>query len=131
MNTVGPTELRFRCEMARFTKTLVGTRNPSGYLDLEVHLPEAGFSTSGLLAIWCVIFVGLADNAIRPLAIGATSKIPVPAIVLGAICGVFAMGALGLILGPVAFAILITVWRDVTETDQTKGLAGDRLEPPA
>jgi len=92
---------------------------------------NGAYLKAGLLAIWCVIFVGLADNAIRPLAIGATSKIPVPAIVLGAICGVFAMGALGLILGPVAFAILITVWRDVTETDQTKGLAGDRLEPPA
>jgi predicted PurR-regulated permease PerM len=67
-----------------------------------------------LLAIWCLVFVGLADNAIRPLAIGAKSNIPVPAIVLGAICGVFALGILGLILGPVIFAILITVWQDVT-----------------
>ena len=72
-----------------------------------------------LLAIWCVIFVGLADNAIRPLAIGAKSNIPVPAIVLGAICGVFALGILGLILGPVLFAILITVWRDITGEDQS------------
>jgi hypothetical protein len=61
-----------------------------------------------------VFFVGLADNAIRPLAIGAKSNIPVPAIVLGAICGVFALGILGLILGPVVFAVLITVWQDVT-----------------
>jgi predicted PurR-regulated permease PerM len=71
-----------------------------------------------LLTIWCVFFVGLADNAIRPLAIGAKSNIPVPAIVLGAICGVFALGILGLILGPVIFAILITVWRDATGDDQ-------------
>ena len=72
-----------------------------------------------LLAIWCIIFVGLADNAIRPLAIGAKSNIPVPAIVLGAICGVFALGILGLILGPVIFAILITVWKDVTEIESS------------
>jgi predicted PurR-regulated permease PerM len=71
-----------------------------------------------LLTLWCIIFVGLADNAIRPLAIGAKSNIPVPAIVLGAIGGVFALGILGLILGPVLFAVLITVWRDVTGTDQ-------------
>ena len=45
-----------------------------------------------LLAVWCIIFVSLADNAIRPLAIGAKSNIPVPAIVLGAICGVIAVG---------------------------------------
>ncbi|HXE97088.1 MAG TPA: AI-2E family transporter [Dongiaceae bacterium] len=69
---------------------------------------------AGLLALWCIIFVGLADNAIRPLAIGAKSNIPVLAIVLGAIGGVFTLGILGLILGPVVFAILTTVWRDVT-----------------
>jgi len=67
-----------------------------------------------LLAIWCIIFVGLADNAIRPLAMGATGKIPVTAVVLGATCGVMTLGVLGLILGPVLFAILITVWKDVT-----------------
>ncbi|MBV5340061.1 MAG: AI-2E family transporter [Deltaproteobacteria bacterium] len=70
-----------------------------------------------LLAIWCVFFVGLADNAIRPLAIGAKSNIPTTAIVLGAIGGVFALGILGLILGPVLFAILATVWRDITGTE--------------
>ena len=78
---------------------------------------NGAYLKAGLLALWCVIFVGLADNAIRPLAIGAKSNIPVPAIVLGAIGGVFALGILGLILGPVIFAILITVWRDVTGTE--------------
>lgn len=75
---------------------------------------NGAYLKAGLLALWCVFFVGLADNAIRPLAIGAKSNIPVPAIVLGAICGVFALGILGLILGPVVFAVLITVWQDVT-----------------
>ncbi|MHB8120775.1 MAG: AI-2E family transporter [Desulfuromonadaceae bacterium] len=78
---------------------------------------NGAYLKAGLLVIWCIFFVGLADNAIRPLAIGAKSNIPVPAIVLGAICGVYALGVLGLILGPVIFAILITVWRDTTETD--------------
>jgi len=62
--------------------------------------------------------VGLADNAIRPLAIGAKSDIPVPAVVLGAICGVIALGILGLILGPVIFAILFTLWWDLTDAEQ-------------
>lgn len=69
---------------------------------------------AGVLAIWCIVFVGFADNAIRPLAIGATSDISTLAIVLGAICGVFTLGLLGLILGPVVFAILITVWGEAT-----------------
>jgi predicted PurR-regulated permease PerM len=82
-----------------------------------------------LLALWCLFFVGLADNAIRPLAIGAKSNIPVPAIVLGAICGVVALGILGLILGPVLFAILITVWRDVTDVNQPIEPDRDRTDP--
>jgi long-chain acyl-CoA synthetase len=79
---------------------------------------NGAYLKAGLLVLWCVFFVGLADNAIRPLAIGAKSSIPVPAIVLGAIGGVFALGVLGLILGPVLFAILITVWHDVTGDGQ-------------
>jgi predicted PurR-regulated permease PerM len=71
---------------------------------------RGAYLAAGLLALWCVIFVGLADNAIRPLAIGAARDIPVLAIVLGALCGVVTMGLLGLILGPVVFAILMTVW---------------------
>lgn len=70
-----------------------------------------------LLAIWCLIFVGLSDNAIRPLAIGAKSNIPVPAIVLGAVSGVMSLGILGLIVGPVVFSILMTLWRDLTSDD--------------
>lgn len=71
------------------------------------------YLSAGLLALWCIVFVGLADNAIRPLAIGAARDIPVLAIVLGAICGVVTLGLLGLILGPVVFAILMTVWSEV------------------
>ena len=80
---------------------------------------NGAFLKAGLLALWCVFFVGLADNIIRPLAVDAKSNIPTTAIVLGAICGVLTLGILGLILGPVIFAILISMWRDVTDTGQT------------
>jgi predicted PurR-regulated permease PerM len=90
---------------------------------------NGAYLKAGLLAIWCIVFVGLADNAIRPLAIGAKSTIPVPAIVLGAICGVFALGILGLILGPVLFAVLFTVWRDITGDDQSIKSDRDQKEP--
>ena len=73
---------------------------------------------AGLLALWCIVFVGLADNAIRPLAIGAKSNIPTPAIVLGAIGGATTMGLVGLIFGPLVFAILVTLWRELTEADE-------------
>jgi predicted PurR-regulated permease PerM len=74
---------------------------------------NGSYLTALLLALWCIVFVGLADNAIRPLAIGAARDIPVLAIVLGAICGVLTLGLLGLILGPVLFAILMTAWGEL------------------
>lgn len=90
---------------------------------------NGAYLTAGLLALWCLFFVGFADNAIRPLAIGAKSNIPAPAIVLGAICGVIAFGILGLILGPVLFAILTTVWRDVTRGEQLINADKNSTEP--
>jgi predicted PurR-regulated permease PerM len=84
------------------------------------------YLTAILLALWCMIFVGLADNAIRPLAIGAASDIPVLAIVLGAICGVVSMGMLGLILGPVIFAILMSIWGEAIR--EAKPEAGEPEE---
>lgn len=70
------------------------------------------YLTAALLAGWCLVFVGFADNAIRPLAIGASSDISTLAVVLGAICGAVSMGLLGLIVGPVIFAILFSMWDD-------------------
>jgi len=89
---------------------------------------NGAFLKAGLLALWCVVFVGLADNAIRPLAIGATSDISPLAIVLGAICGVFTLGLLGLILGPVLFAILITIWGDFTAPEESFGDIAGKTE---
>jgi predicted PurR-regulated permease PerM len=74
------------------------------------------FFKAGLLAFWCLVFVGLADNVVRPLAIGAKSNIPTLAIVLGAVGGAFAMGLIGLILGPIFFALFVIVWRDFVDT---------------
>ncbi|WP_243373661.1 AI-2E family transporter [Geotalea sp. SG265] len=67
---------------------------------------------AGLLALWCLVLVGLADNAIRPLAVGAKGDVPVLAVVLGAICGVTTIGLLGLILGPIIFATVINLWHE-------------------
>jgi predicted PurR-regulated permease PerM len=83
-----------------------------------------------LLAVWCMFFVGLADNAIRPLAIGAASDIPVMAIVLGAICGVVTMGMLGLILGPVIFAVLMSMWGELVADVESVKQAAKESAPP-
>ncbi|ACH39224.1 membrane protein, UPF0118 superfamily [Citrifermentans bemidjiense Bem] len=74
---------------------------------------QGSYLNAVLLALWCILFVGVADNAIRPLAVGASSDVSVLAVVAGAICGVVIMGVLGLIVGPLIFAVLFSIWDDV------------------
>jgi predicted PurR-regulated permease PerM len=82
------------------------------------------------LLLWCVIVViAVADNLIRPLVIGKKRNIPAPAIILGAVSGVVAMGLIGLILGPLFFAILTTIWRDVTGAEEQIDRREHRAEP--
>lgn len=78
---------------------------------------QGNYLTALLLGLWCLLFVGLADNLIRPLAVGAQSDIPVLAVVLGAIGGASTIGILGLILGPVVFAVMAALWHDLTTED--------------
>jgi predicted PurR-regulated permease PerM len=74
---------------------------------------KGAYLKAALLALWCVLLVGLADNAIRALAIGVKSNIPIPAIVMGAICGLYAFGILGLLLGPILFSIFFSVCGEI------------------
>lgn len=83
---------------------------------------------AGLLAGWCIIFVGISDNAIRPLTIGARSNIPTLAVVLGAVGGASMLGLLGLLVGPILFAVIVTFWRDLTA--ETGGEGTDPAIPP-
>jgi predicted PurR-regulated permease PerM len=80
------------------------------------------------LLLWCAIVVGLSDNLIRPLVIGGKSNIPALAIILGVLSGVVAMGLIGLILGPLFFAIITTIWREVTGAGEQKDRRENRAE---
>ena len=88
---------------------LLANGNPGGAIGV------VGF---GLL----VVFV--ADHFIRPVLIGGAARLPFLWVLLGILGGVETFGLLGLFLGPVVMAALISLWRDWT------GAAGDD-DPPA
>ena len=93
------------------------------WVPLVLYLVFTGALYQALfLTLWCLlVVVFVADNAVRPLAIGAKSDIPVPAIILGAVGGVTALGLLGLIIGPILFGILATSWREATMVERAAG----------
>ena len=83
---------------------------------------RGGISEGALLALYSfIVVIGITDSIIRPRAVGAkSSTIPTPAVVLGAVGGVMAIGALGLILGPILLAIAAMIWRDLTGTGEPR-----------
>jgi predicted PurR-regulated permease PerM len=60
-----------------------------------------------------VVFV--ADHFVRPILIGGTIRLPFVWVLLGILGGVESFGLLGLFLGPTLLAVLITLWRELSE----------------
>ena len=58
------------------------------------------------LLVWCIGVVGLVDNILKPMFIGARLKLPMLFLFFGILGGFAVFGALGFILGPVVLALL-------------------------
>jgi predicted PurR-regulated permease PerM len=59
-----------------------------------------------ILLAWCVGVVGTVDNILKPIFIGTRLKLPLIFLFFGILGGLVVFGALGIILGPVLFALL-------------------------
>ena len=60
-----------------------------------------------------VVFV--ADHFVRPVLIGGAARLPFLWVLLGILGGLETFGLLGLFLGPVVMAALISLWREWTQ----------------
>ncbi len=65
---------------------------------------------AGLL-FWGFLVVSTVDNVIRPLVISGASRVPFLVVLFGVLGGLSAFGAVGLFLGPVILAVLLSVWQ--------------------
>jgi predicted PurR-regulated permease PerM len=59
-----------------------------------------------ILLAWSLGVVGTVDNILKPMFIGSRLKLPILLLFFGILGGLAVFGALGLILGPVLFALL-------------------------
>lgn len=100
------------------------------YLFLKAYNVGGGYGWGIFLLIWGVAVVSLVDNIIRPWAM--RSGLDMNAIVLffAILGGLIAFGISGLILGPLVFALLVTVLdmyrRFFARTLQHQEVEGDR-----
>jgi predicted PurR-regulated permease PerM len=69
------------------------------------------WAAAGLFGFGAVVML-IGDNFIQPAFIGGTTRLPFLLILIGIVGGLQTFGLIGLFLGPVIMAALLTVWRE-------------------
>jgi predicted PurR-regulated permease PerM len=67
--------------------------------------------TAGLFGFGAAMLL-ISDNLIQPALIGRTARLPFLLVLVGILGGLQSFGLVGLFLGPVIMAALLTVWRE-------------------
>jgi len=79
------------------------------WVPATIALFIAGETTKAIaLLILGIVVIGSIDNILRPLIIGRRVKLHPAAILIGIIGGLFLMGPLGIIIGPLIISLLIS-----------------------
>lgn len=79
---------------------------------VAVYLLATGSIVQGGILVVCGIFViGLVDNILRPILIGAETRLPDFVILVSTLGGVEMLGFDGLIVGPLSAALCIATWQ--------------------
>jgi len=63
-----------------------------------------------LLTAWCAGVVGTIDNVLRPRLVGKDAELPDLLILLSSLGGLFLLGAVGFVAGPIICALFLAVW---------------------
>lgn len=104
---------------------------PVAFCLAALYLLSLGHTGAAIAVVavgYAVVFV--ADHFIRPVLIGGAARLPFLWVLLGILGGLETFGLLGLFLGPVVLAALISLWRDWTRPVAALGEPADvRAEP--
>ncbi|HEX8164406.1 MAG TPA: AI-2E family transporter, partial [Beijerinckiaceae bacterium] len=78
-----------------------------------VHLLEGGSGLSAALVFaWGAVVMLIGDNFVQPGLIGGAARMPFLWALIGIAGGLETFGLVGLFLGPVVMAALLTIWRE-------------------
>lgn len=91
---------------------------PVVYVPASAWLMLQGRFVAGLLLLgWGIVAVSSVDNVIRSWFLRGAARIPFLLGFYGVLGGLLAFGPIGLFVGPVTIALLLTLWREWTRAD--------------
>ncbi|CDZ59465.1 AI-2E family transporter [Neorhizobium galegae] len=112
---------------------------PLSFSLISFYLVANGaYVAGGGLFIWGTVELFIVDKTLRPRLVGGPIKLPFLPTFFGLVGGVSTMGFLGLFIGPVLMALLVSIWRewirevkmaDVTEVESADLAKGPAVSP--
>jgi predicted PurR-regulated permease PerM len=86
---------------------------PLSFTLVSVYLVANGSYFAGIsLFVWGSVELFIVDKTLRPRLVGGPIKLPFLPTFFGLVGGVKTMGFLGLFIGPVLMALLVSIWRE-------------------
>jgi len=86
---------------------------PLAFTLISFYLVASGHFVAGVaLFSWGTVELFIVDKTLRPKLVGGPIKLPFLPTFFGLIGGVKTMGFLGLFVGPVLMALLVSIWRE-------------------
>ncbi|WP_454883366.1 AI-2E family transporter [Sphingomonas oryzagri] len=81
------------------------------WVPVSIYLLSTGAVWQGIvMALSGLLLIGSVDNILRPILIGRDTKIPDALVLVTTLGGIATFGFNGLLIGPVAAALFLTIW---------------------
>ncbi len=81
------------------------------WVPASIYLAFSGQLFAGVVvAIWCTLVVGSADNFLRPRLVGRDTQMSDLMVLLSTMGGLLLFGATGIFVGPIVAALFLTGW---------------------
>ena len=106
---------------------------PLSFTLVSIYLVASGSIVPGiLLFMWGSVELFIVDKTLRPKLVGGPIKLPFLPTFFGLIGGVKTMGFVGLFVGPVLMALMVSMWREwIHDLDQSEAEGGGGIAVPA
>ncbi|MDY6963926.1 MAG: AI-2E family transporter, partial [Pseudomonadota bacterium] len=86
---------------------------PLSFTLVSIYLLASGSYFAGIaLFVWGAVELFIVDKTVRPRLVGGPIKLPFLPTFFGLVGGVKTMGFLGLFIGPVLMALIVSIWRE-------------------